>query len=112
MDVDRLAHIQSGGEPLTFTNGRPDGMNTALAALKELIDELKTPWKNIIVGGFSQGAMMAIELALCAPETPRGLFILSGNLVDAENIRKLAPHRKGLKFFQSHGRQDPILKIR
>ncbi len=59
--------------------------------------------------GFSQGAMMAVDLALRAPEAPAGVAVLSGTLVDRKTLEKLAPRRKGLPFFQSHGSVDPIL---
>jgi phospholipase/carboxylesterase len=35
--------------------------------------------------------------------------VLSGTLVDRKTMRELAPQKKGLAFFQSHGSVDPIL---
>jgi predicted esterase len=59
--------------------------------------------------GFSQGAMMAVDLALRAQKAPAGVAILSGTLVDRKSVAALAPKRAGLAFFQSHGSVDPIL---
>lgn len=109
IDEERVARLQFGGEALDLSGERPEGMDEALVMLDDFLKNLDVPWPRLIVGGFSQGAMLAVELALRAPEPPKGVFILSGNLVDEKAVRKRAPKRKGLRFFQSHGRQDPIL---
>lgn len=106
---ERLLNMEMGKEPEDLSKERPEGLEQAVEAIEGGIKSLKLPWNRIIIGGFSQGAMLAVELALRAPQNPLGLFILSGNLVDSENVAKRAPARSGLAFFQSHGRQDPIL---
>jgi len=88
---------------------RPAGLGEAHKAVAGFIKGLDVPWGKLILGGFSQGAMVALEAVLKAPKMPRGLFILSGNLVDEAGVKKCVAARSGLPFFQSHGRQDPIL---
>ncbi len=63
----------------------------------------------MILGGFSQGAMLATDVALRLEEAPAGLIIWSGTLISEPEWRKRAPARRGLGVFQSHGRQDPLL---
>ena len=106
---ERLAGFERGDGPIDMSGLRPEGMDAARDAALELIASLEIPWDRLVVGGFSQGAMLAVELALAAPEPPRGVFILSGNLVDAAGLAARAPARAGLRFFQSHGAVDPIL---
>jgi phospholipase/carboxylesterase len=67
---------------------------------------------RIVLGGFSQGSMVCIDLALRQDEAPPALVILSGTLISETDWRTRAPRRKGLRVLQSHGRQDPILPFR
>jgi phospholipase/carboxylesterase len=97
------------GKPVDLSDTDPPGLDAAREAVGYFIEELGVPWKDLILGGFSQGAMLAVDLALRAPESPRGLVVLSGNLVSSAAWTPLAPKRKGLPFFQSHGVADPIL---
>jgi phospholipase/carboxylesterase len=91
----------------------PDGLVQArrqLAACVEAVAQTSglSP-SRIVLGGFSQGAMVSTDLALRQDEAPAALVILSGTLVSEEEWRARAARRKGLAVLQSHGRQDPIL---
>ena len=109
IDVASFEEAQRTGKPRDLSKGEPGGMAEARAELQGFIQDLGVPWKNIVVMGFSKGAMMAVDLALRAPEAPAGVAILSGTFVDSKSVAALAPKRKGLPFFQSHGSVDPIL---
>ncbi|MFW5689640.1 MAG: alpha/beta hydrolase, partial [Spirochaetota bacterium] len=71
--------------------------------------------RPLVLGGFSQGSMVAVEAVLSAGVRPAGLIILSGALVARERwARLLREHEelvRGLPVFQSHGLDDPILPI-
>ena len=84
-------------------------MEWAREELQRFIKALGASWENIVLMGFSQGAMLAVDLALRAEAPPAGVAILSGTLVDKKTVAELAPRKKGLPFFQSHGSVDPIL---
>src|SRR5207253_2087041 len=86
-----------------------EGFDDAVKAAEEMLAATGEPMSKIVLGGFSQGAMMAVELASRAAEKPLGLFILSGTLVDAAGLADRLPKLKGLRYFQSHGSADPIL---
>lgn len=109
IDVSAIERAQRTGQSVDLSGPEPAGLAQARVAAGRFLQELGVPWSRLILGGFSQGAMLAVDLALRAPENPRGLIILSGNLLCADSWRKLAAARKGLPFFQSHGRSDPIL---
>jgi phospholipase/carboxylesterase len=90
----------------------PDGIDDARAKAKETIDALVTELSpsKVVLGGFSQGAMLSVDLALEFPELAlAGLAALSGALIAEDRWSKKAPARAGLRMFQSHGRRDPIL---
>ena len=109
IDVAAFEEAQRTGAPRDLSRREPDGMSIARGELKGLISALNVPWGSLVLMGFSQGAMMAVDLALRAPEAPAGVAILSGTLVDRKVLAQLAPGKKGLRFFQSHGSVDPIL---
>jgi phospholipase/carboxylesterase len=96
-----------------FTREEPDGMPHARALLRKLIDEVSAqaqlPIGKISLGGFSQGAMLATDVALRLEEQPRSLTVLSGALLNEPVWQAKAKARAGLKVLQSHGYEDPIL---
>ncbi|MBX3444204.1 MAG: hypothetical protein KF774_17510 [Planctomyces sp.] len=80
-----------------------------VAAIDALCGEAGWDPSRIVLGGFSQGSMLATDVALRMPKAPGGLVVWSGTLLCEDEWRSLAPNRKGLRVHQSHGRQDPIL---
>jgi len=109
IDVAAFEENSRTGKPRDLSGREPEGMAAARAQLKAALDELAAPPDRLVLMGFSQGAMMALDAALRAPRAPAGVAILSGTLVDRAALAKLAPSKKGIPFFQSHGSVDPIL---
>lgn len=95
--------------PGDWSNYAPENFDQLIQTVMRFIESYKLPWDKIIFAGFSQGAMLATQLYLSAPETPLGLLSLSGSLINSESWNKLLPHRKGEKIFLSHGEQDQVL---
>ena len=79
------------------------------SAAQAMLDAIGVPLSRVTLGGFSQGAMLATELTLHAAENPAGLVMLSGAFLHHDAWRSKAPARKGLQFFQSHGKSDILL---
>lgn len=92
-----------------LATGRPKGLDQAVQILKKVPEALEINWSKIILAGFSQGAMLAMELAVQSPELPLGLVLFSGAPVDEAFLKKRLVSRKGLAFLQTHGQQDPVL---
>lgn len=70
--------------------------------------------KKVVLGGFSQGAMLALDLALCGDlgDTDlAGLVLMSGTLLAEDQWRPQLPSRRGLPVFQSHGQVDALLSF-
>jgi phospholipase/carboxylesterase len=91
----------------------PEGLlqsRRQLAACVEAVGQTSgLPMGRLVLGGFSQGAMVSTDLTLRQDEAPAALVILSGGLIAETEWRARAGRRKGLAVLQSHGRQDPIL---
>jgi len=91
----------------------PAGIDQARAALLELLDALERDFGALpdqtLIGGFSQGAMLATDTVLRTSRPFGGLAILSGSLISHEEWLPLMAARRGLPVLQSHGRADPVL---
>ncbi len=94
-----------------FSKLKPTGMDTARDKLKKFIETVTTDAKNFYLGGFSQGAMLVTELLLETDLQPKGAILLSTTLVNEDSWTAQMPERKGLRYYQSHGVQDPILPV-
>jgi phospholipase/carboxylesterase len=79
------------------------------ALLDELTRELGVGSEQIILGGFSQGSMLACDVVLHGTRPFAGLVLLSSTFVSADEWSPLMAARKGLPVFQSHGESDGIL---
>ncbi len=89
-----------------WTQIRPPGLDSSSKQVFDLVFELNC--KNLVIGGFSQGAMVATEVALKNPGEVSALIAYSGVLLDEPNWSKLAKEFDK-PILQSHGRQDPVL---
>lgn len=89
--------------------GLPAARQWVLSLLKALGRRLAADPKKTILGGFSQGAMLACDVMLRADDPFAGLVLLSGTLLAQDEWAPLMPKRRGLPVFQSHGAQDAIL---
>ena len=112
IDFARLERAIATGELRDLSGDVPEGLDDARAALDAMLDELARtqPLGRLVLGGFSQGSMLSLDLALRRPERElAGLVLLSGTMIAEREWSPRMPARKGLRVFQSHGRSDPIL---
>lgn len=89
----------------------PPALAEARARLCALLDDAESQLgaKQIVLGGFSQGAMLSLDVALHTDRPLAGLALLSGTLIARPEWEPRLPARRGLRVLQSHGRQDPLL---
>ena len=104
MVSDFSAELETG---IDFTKVRPPGMDASCELVYDLLFHLHSD--QLILGGFSQGAMVSTEVALNNPEDVHGLILLSGALLDQDNWSKKAPALNGKPFLQSHGTNDQVI---
>ncbi|MBX3231286.1 MAG: phospholipase [Labilithrix sp.] len=112
IDMVRLQLAMASGLERDMSSEVPEGLAEARAAVNAMLDALakEAPDARLILGGFSQGAMLSLDVALRDPSRRlAGLVLLSGTLIAEAEWRPLLEGRRGLPVFQSHGRTDPIL---
>ncbi|MDA1189144.1 MAG: alpha/beta fold hydrolase [Chloroflexi bacterium] len=68
------------------------------------------PGQAVLVG-FSQGGMMALRTGLTAPETFRGVAMLSSKVPDPDDLRTLLPGNKSQSVFVAHGSADMVIPV-
>ena len=101
--------LQLSQLPNDWSNYSPPEMTDLIPRVLKLIESFNVPWSQIILGGFSQGAMLATEIYFQAPQKPLGLLSLSGSLIRKEVWQQKCAYRKAEKIFLSHGEQDSVL---
>ncbi len=113
IDFARIQADRQAGRIRDLSVDIPQGLALArerfLAFLKELPRQFPIDYKNTVIGGFSQGAMLTCDAVLHTDYPFAGLVQLSGNLLAQTVWNPLMSKRKGLPVFQSHGLQDDIL---
>ncbi|MFM7057181.1 MAG: alpha/beta hydrolase [Planctomycetota bacterium] len=108
-----LMQMQQTRDYSQLTQLRPPGMTEATAQLAVAIREMQQHWgladNQLVVGGFSQGAMVSTNLVLDLPLHPALLVIFSCTLLDRAHWEELALRHKGCPVLLSHGSTDDIL---
>lgn len=85
-----------------------DGISDSGAYLEELIEqqlEQGIPIERVVVGGFSQGGVIALQTALQMDAKPAGVLALSTYLAEP------AGDGRGLQVFQAHGNRDEVVSM-
>jgi phospholipase/carboxylesterase len=101
-------------------DGLPDLSRTAPAGLaasnrlvRTLLGELAAaggyPRERQMLAGYSQGGMVAADIAFTTDEPLEALVLLSTTFVNEPAWRAGMPRRRGLRVFISHGRRDGML---
>jgi phospholipase/carboxylesterase len=113
IDIERIQQLMARGEFREMSNSVPERLSLCRGMIDQIIEfakeEFGVPAAKLIVGGFSQGAMLMTDVALNYPELLGGLIVWSGSLINAEAWTLAAARHDKLKIVQSHGTVDPIL---
>lgn len=112
ISIQQISEKNEFGEPVGFENLKPEGIKKARELILDLIQKLDIPYDKLVLGGFSQGAMLSTEVALHIQQNLAALVLLSGTLINQSEWKEKILKHKGLKVFQSHGEQDAILPYR
>jgi phospholipase/carboxylesterase len=113
LDLERRNREIAAGLARDLSRDVPVGLAEARAKILSLLDELERRYKidprRTVLGGFSQGAMLACDVALRMDRPLAGLVLLSSTLLARDEWVPLMPKRCGMKVFMSHGSRDQLL---
>lgn len=111
IDVEQFQRACEEGTQSEYAKVNPPGKDEAIAMVLEMLKACEIDVADTILGGFSQGSTIALDVALSSKTKPAGLLFFSGMMVDEKRVRELASHCKGIPFFQSHGLYDPLISF-
>jgi phospholipase/carboxylesterase len=110
LDLEKLERELAAGKPRDRRAEIPEGLAAARDHVSRLIDQLEARGaERIVLGGFSQGAMLALDVALHRERPPAALLLLSGTLLAETEWQPRMAKLAGVPVVQSHGRADPLL---
>ncbi len=115
VDIATLGEAVAGGHLDELCASEPPGLARARSALTGALEAARARWSigdsSLVVGGFSQGAILSADVAFRSTVPLGGLLVLSGMLFAREAWRAGMRQRRGLRVVQTHGTADPILPL-
>ncbi len=80
-----------------------------LVFLDEIVERYPTPADQIVLGGFSQGALMSLDCGFRTKQPLAGIVVMSGGLYedDLPNLRA----RAGQRVLICHGTADDVIPV-
>ncbi|MEM9942560.1 MAG: phospholipase, partial [Planctomycetota bacterium] len=115
IDIEKIQQMMMQGETRELAKESPELLPKRRNELSGLIDLCRVDFKlapnQIVIGGFSQGAMLTTDVAIHYSEPLGGLIIWSGALINETIWLERIQNQHPLKIVQSHGRLDPILPM-
>jgi phospholipase/carboxylesterase len=111
IDIAALEEALATGQHRDLTRSIPEGLPEARAMACETLDALEKELSpsHVILGGFSQGAMLATSIALETERKLDGLVAFSGTYLAEDVWKPRMPKRAGLRAVLTHGTHDPLL---
>ncbi len=110
VDLDaREAALARG--PRDLTDEYPQGLTAARQQLSRFLDAAAAefPAHRLVVGGFSQGGMLALDWVLRSTTPVDGLVLLSASRLASREWQPYRPRLRDLPVFISHGAADQDL---
>lgn len=113
INMTQLAEINQTQDYSELTRISPPGMSEATSLLAAAVQEMRSIYRveedRIVLGGFSQGAMISTHLTLATGFQPALLTLFSGTLLCCDEWTRLAIAHPHCRILQSHGYEDSIL---
>jgi phospholipase/carboxylesterase len=113
LDLVAMQAERARGQRSDRSNQEPEGLAPAREHLVALLDGVEELFgvggDRIVLGGFSQGAMLSCDVALRSDRALGGLSLLSTTLMCRQIWEPRMALRKDLPVLQTHGRRDELL---
>lgn len=92
-----------------YYSREPEGINKIHDQIETFIQAMRLNPEELIMAGFSQGAMTITDYIYAKKIKPLGLIHLSGTVIRQKEW--MAGSLEGIPIFQSHGQSDPVLPV-
>lgn len=91
------------------------GVRRSRALVMEVLDAMRAqgwPTEQTVIGGFSQGGLMAIEVGMRYPHKFAGVMCISGLVCEPDKlIQELSPLAREQRVMATHGTLDAVLPL-
>ncbi|KAI0032880.1 lysophospholipase I [Vararia minispora EC-137] len=88
-----------------------DGILASTRAIDSLVQAEARTTRRVVLGGFSQGAALAIIAGLSTKTRLAGVAALSGRVMVRDRLKSMVSlHAKELPVFVGHGTDDPLVR--
>jgi len=109
-DLDAFDAAKARGDLDAIARNVPVGLADSRKRVVDLVTALRGSHSGpIVLAGFSQGAMLAADVALESDMPLSGLVLLSGMIVEENAWQERSAARRGLRVLVSHGRSDQVI---
>lgn len=113
INMMRLQQMLETNQIDALVKAEPPGLEQARELYLEFLGAFQRKYSvetsQLVLGGFSQGAMLTTDVFLRSSWAPAALCLYSGTTLCYETWNQLAAGKPKLPILQSHGTQDPIL---
>jgi phospholipase/carboxylesterase len=113
LDIERMISERERGVVRDRRNEVPAGLPEARTQMIDMLEQLQARFSiaadQLVLGGFSQGAMLSLDVALHRSAPPAGVILMSGTLIAEAEWKPRMASLAGVPVMQSHGRSDGIL---
>lgn len=99
-------HVPAGERYPDFSVANPGGIKVASRLVRDLLEKVPGP---IVLGGFSQGAMLSAEIAFQTEQDLAALVLIGGTTVNEAAWVERFAGRRMMPIFIAHGRNDGVL---
>lgn len=115
INMEQLAMMHQTRDFKELCEREPEGMQSASNLLTEAIQSILTETglspSQLLLGGFSQGAMVSTDVVLRTGLKPAALVLMSGTMLCRAEWTRLAGEHSGVPVIQTHGTMDMVLPI-
>lgn len=115
INMAQLATMYQTNDFAQLTEVEPEGLQEASAqlanAVQAMLDDAGLASDSLLLGGFSQGAMVSTDVVLRTGLCPAQLILMSGTMLSREAWTNLAAEHPGCPVIQTHGTMDMVLPI-
>lgn len=111
IDMHELEMAMEKGEFRNFEDKCPQEFLEALELARKFVATMFEKYDEVVIGGFSQGAMITSHLLTqnLDKKKLKGMLLYSSTLLAKEKLISALEGQSPVPFLQSHGKQDQVL---
>ncbi len=111
ISVEDLQKAMMTGQAKDYSASQPPGLEAIQPQIEEMLTELMKEHKGLVLGGFSQGGMVASHVLSSCGDSLLGAILLSTVLLNDSKLTASLSKAAPKPFVQSHGSKDQVLAV-